>query len=261
MSMENISDDLKQKSYIWPFAIFMAFMVAMQLAEPLIGWNHPSASWWRRAPEQWIYPLQTLTCLACLIIWRKGVSWDWKWKPALIGCVFGIIGISLWLLPTIMADRIPGELREYFGNPAFEWYKYILGIDHRTEGFNPSDAFADHSPMWYAALALRFLRAVVVVAFVEELFWRGFLMRFLINDDQPWSVPFGTHSWKAYWITTIAFMLVHQPVDYMGAYFYGSLTYLLAVATKNLGATIIMHAIANLCLGYAAMSWGKYGLW
>ena len=101
----------------------------------------------------------------------------------------------------------------------------------------------------------------IVVAVVEELFWRGYLMRFLVNPDHPWKVPFGTHSWKAYWITTLCFMAVHQPVDYCGAFIYGSLAYLLAVWQKNLCAVIVMHAVANALLGWAALEWGKCGLW
>lgn len=108
---------------------------------------------------------------------------------------------------------------------------------------------------------LRFFRAVVVVALVEELFWRGYLMRLMVNPDHPWKVPFGTHSWKAYWVTTLCFMAVHQPVDYCGAFVYGSLAYLLAVWRKNLCAVIMMHAAANALLGWAALEWGKYGLW
>lgn len=259
--MNPAQERLKTKAYVLPFVVFMGFLLVLQFIVPFIEWNHVNAPWWRRAPEQWLYPLQALTCLALVIWWRKNIDWDWKLKPALIGIVFGIAGISLWLLPTMVADRLPTGIGDYFGNPSFEWYRYFLGIDYRAEGFNPSDAFAESSAAWYAALGLRFLRAVVVVAFVEELFWRGYLMRFMVNDHHPFRVPFGTHSWKSYWVTTLAFMLVHAPVDYAGAFFYGSLTYLLAVTTKNLGATIVMHATANLALGYAAMSWQKYGLW
>ena len=86
-------------------------------------------------------------------------------------------------------------------------------------------------------------------------------MRLMVNLDHPWKIPFGTHSWKAYWVTTLCFMAVHQPVDYCGAFIYGSLVYLLAVWQKNLCSVIVMHAVANALLGWAALEWGKYGLW
>ncbi len=251
----------KTIAYAGPFVVFMAFTLLMQFGSPLFEWDHPAAPWWQRHPEQWIYPLQTLACLILLIIWRKNIDWDWKLKPALTGIVFGIAGISIWLLPTMIADRLSMGVAEYFGNPSFEWYRYFLGIDSRDAGFNPSDAFTDGSAAWLASLSMRFVRAVVVVALVEELFWRGYLMRLMVNDNNPWKVPFGTHSWRAYWVTTLFFVIVHTPVDYPGAFFYGSLAYLLTVLTKNLGAVIIMHAAANLLLGWAAMSWQKFGLW
>ncbi|MFR1410906.1 MAG: type II CAAX prenyl endopeptidase Rce1 family protein [Akkermansia sp.] len=175
--------------------------------------------------------------------------------------LFGVLGILCWLAPTMAADRLPGGPDAWFGHPEWPWYRYLLGIDARPEGFDPSAGFAPGSWSWLTALALRFFRAVIVVAVVEELFWRGYLMRFLVNPDHPWKVPFGTHSWKAYWITTLCFMAVHQPVDYCGAFIYGSLAYLLAVWQKNLCAVIVMHAVANALLGWAALEWGKCGLW
>lgn len=257
----NASERQKTTAYVGPFVAFMAFVLAQQLLMPMFQWDHPAAPWWQRHPEHWLYPLQTITCLVLLIGWRKRIDWDWKWKPALTGILFGIAGIAFWLLPTMAVDRLPGDLHAWFGSPSFEWYRYLLGMDARADGFNPSDAFAAGSAGWWLSLTMRFVRAVVVVAFVEELFWRGYLMRFIINDDRPFDVPFGTHSWKAYWITTIAFMLVHAPVDYAAAFIYGSLAYLLTVTVKNLGALIVMHATANLILGAAAMAWQKYGLW
>ena len=56
-------------------------------------------------------------------------------------------------------------------------------------------------------------------------------------------------------------MLAHAPIDYAGAFVYGSLTYLLCVWSRNLGACVVMHFIANLLMGLYAMQTGKYGLW
>ena len=103
---------------------------------------------------------------------------------------------------------LPGGPVAWFGHPAWPWYRYLLGIDMRPEGFDPGVVFAPDSWSWLAALVLRFFRAVVVVALVEELFWRGYLMRLMVNLDHPWKIPFGTHSWKAYWVTTLCFMAV-----------------------------------------------------
>lgn len=73
--------------------------------------------------------------------------------------------------------------------------------------------------------------------------------------------PFGHAHWKSYLIVTGLFMVTHAPVDYAGAFAYGSLTYLLCVWSKNLGACVVMHLVANFLIGAYAMTYGKYGLW
>ena len=109
---------------------------------------------------------------------------------------------------------------------------------------------------------MRFFRAVVVVALVEEIFWRGFLMRFLLNPDRDyWKVPFGKPAWISYIVVTLAFIMVHQPVDYLGALIFGSLMYWVAVRTKSLLACVVMHGVANLLMGWYAIEFGKFGLW
>lgn len=259
--MNSMSEALKTKAYVAPFAVFMGFLLLWQFGVPMIEWDHPDAVWWRRAPEQWVYPVQAIVCFVLILHLRKAIDWDWRWHPAIWGVLFGVIGILCWLAPTMIADRLSGGADAYFGNPDWPWYRYLLGIDSRPEGFDPGEVFVSGSFSWVLALILRFFRAVVVVALVEELFWRGYLMRLIVNPDRPWQVSFGTHSWKAYWVTTLCFMAVHQPVDYCGAFIYGTLAYILAVWQKNLCAVIVMHAVANALLGWAALEWGKYGLW
>lgn len=251
--MNSVTEALKTKAYVAPFAVFMGFTLVWQFGVPLLEWDHPAAPWWRRAPEQWLYPVQAIVCFALVFRWRKAIDWDWRWKPAAWGILFGVLGILCWLAPTMIADRLPGGADAWFGHPSWPWYRYLLGIDARPDGFDPGVVFLAGSWSWLGALVLRFFRAVVVVALVEELFWRGYLMRLMVNPDHPWKVPFGTHSWKAYWVTTLCFMAVHQPVDYCGAFVYGSLAYLLAVWRKNLCAVIMMHAAANALLGWAAL--------
>jgi CAAX prenyl protease-like protein len=97
---------------------------------------------------------------------------------------------------------------------------------------------------------------------VEELFWRGFLMRFLVDQDRPlMKIPFGTHRWRVFWIVTVAVMLIHNTSDWPGAFVWGSLMYFLAVRTKSLGACIVMHAVGNLLLGLYVMKTGLWGFW
>ncbi|MEI7957248.1 MAG: CPBP family glutamic-type intramembrane protease, partial [Verrucomicrobiota bacterium] len=108
----------------------------------------------------------------------------------------------------------------------------------------------------------RFLRAAGVVALAEELFWRGFLMRFVCDwEGDFWQQPFGRGGWLSYFIVTALFIFSHGALDWAAAWVYGSLTYLLCVWSKNLGACIVMHATANFLMGLYIIAYGKFGLW
>jgi len=221
------------------------------IASSGLHWDHPDAAWWQRT-EHWFYPLQTMICGAILIFFWK--CYDIKWDNRIwVGAVMGAVGIGFWILPTHLYTTL-GYTKDTVG-----WLKY-LGLDARENGFNPNDM--QHPVAVWATMIFRFLRAAVVVAFVEEIFWRGFLMRFMLKPDgNYWKVPFGKFSWLTLGVTTLAFMLIHQPVDYAGAIVYGVLMYFVAVMTKSLAACIVMHAVSNLLMGIYALQFEKYGLW
>ena len=240
-------------AHVIPFAVFMVFTIVLQLVAAQIGWKHPDAPWWRQDPAHFIYPLQTLAALGVLLFYRKCYRFDWSWKWSLVAVVFGAVGIGFWLLPTALYDhwgltgKTSGVLK-------------LLGVDERRDGFDPG-LFTNPAAWWFVVL-MRFLRAVVIVALVEEIFWRGFLMRFVCDwEGDYWKQPFGRAHWKSYLIVTGMFMLAHGSVDYAGAIVYGSFTWLLCVWSKNLGACVVMHATANLLMGLYIMETGKYGLW
>lgn len=249
------SEDTKRTyAHTVPLGVFLGIALIYQmLVEKAVLWDHPHAPWWRHYPEQWLYPLQAIVCAILLIRWWRQYEFNWSLKWSFAGVVFGAVGIGLWLLPTTLYDHLGMA-----GEP--EGWKKLLGLAARTEGFNPG-VFANPVAYW-ASLILRFFRAAVIVALVEEIFWRGFLMRFLLDmDGNYWKQPFGKASWLSFGVVTAAFTIAHQPIDYAAAIVYGSLTYLLAIWSKNLGACVIMHATANFLMGCYIMTYGKYGLW
>jgi CAAX prenyl protease-like protein len=241
--------DSDTAAHVAPLFVFMAF-----LAVP--GWfqiKNPELSWYLRAPEHWVYPLQTLVCSALLIWFRRQYEFR-PWRGFGRATVLAFMGIGAWIFPAWLFQRLGA------GESAPEWWSW-LGLVERREGFDPS--VLSPWPAWQtAALVMRFVRMVIVVPLVEELFWRGFLMRYLNAGDASWrSVPFGTHSWRAFGIVTVLVMLAHNTEDYLGALVWGSLVYWLAVRTRSLGACVVMHAIGNLMLGIYALRTEQWGFW
>jgi len=249
-------------AYIAPFVAFMLVISILPLLDALgIAHDHPYEPWWRQKPEYWVYPLQCLVCLFLLFKYRKHYEMRWSdlrsGKNWVYGVVFGVIGIGFWILPTYLYTSL--ELSSGTEDDP-SWYSY-LGLAPRDEGFDAA-IFSDVPFAWWLSIIFRFIRAVIVVSLVEEIFWRGFLMRFLNKmEGNYWKEPFGKHSWKSFLIVTICFMLVHAPVDWIGALIFGTFMYYVAHKSKSLTACVIMHGVANLVMGVYAMGFEKYGLW
>lgn len=220
-----------------PFLVFLAFSLLLFVADGSWQWNHPSAPWYQRAPEMLIYPLQVVGCAAYIWYIRKGIRWSASLKSCLLGVFAGVVGISAWLIP------------------------YVAGWIPNEGGFEPELIFGENSAAIVIEYMFRFARAALIVPIVEELFWRGYLMRWCINRDFPQNVPLGQGSWLSYIIVTAAFMFAHNPVDYAGAFVYGSIAYLLVVRTKCLLPVILMHAVANLIMGICAIALALPQLW
>ena len=245
-------------AHVVPLAAFMLITLPYVFVADWIKWEHPSAPWWRHYPEHWIYPLQSILCLVLLFLFRKNYTLKWNVSAIGFGSLMGVVGIAFWILPTHL-HMVLGYEGEQEG--VLKWF----GVMPRYDGFNPqdlADKFDGSPAVYWATLLLRFFRAVVIVSLVEEIFWRGFLMRFLLDPDRDyWKVPFGKPAWISYSVVTGAFILIHQPVDYLGAFIFASIMYWVAVRTKSLMACVVMHGVANLVMGVYAIHYGKYGLW
>lgn len=110
-----------------------------------------------------------------------------------------------------------------------------------------------------AVLWLRAIRAVAIVPVVEELFWRGWLMRWLISADFE-KVPLGTWSASAFWIVALLFASEHGPYWDVGLA-AGLLYNWWMVRTRSLGNLIAAHAITNACLCAYVVWTGKWEYW
>ncbi|MFZ4596927.1 MAG: CAAX prenyl protease-related protein [Verrucomicrobiaceae bacterium] len=219
-------------AYVLPLAAFMLLTEAARWFKV----ENSALPWWQSAPEHWLYPLQCVIVGATLLSFRRSYVLM-PWRGLGLAALLAVLGIAVWVAPV--------------------WFGWM----ERDEGFNPN-VFAHGSAAWWGTVLMRFMRMVIIVPWVEELFWRGFLMRYVQADGVDWQrVPFGQHSWKAYGIVTALVTLVHDMSDWPAAFVWGSLVYWLAVKTKSLGACVFMHAVGNLLLGFCVMTTQQWGFW
>ena len=222
-----------EKRKLWAHLLPMAaFVVLLGLAS---GFKHPGASLWIAAPEFWIYPLQTLVCAALLIYFRREYEFHHLRQP-FFAIAIALFVFLLWIGP-----------------------QQFLHFPARLAGFNP-DTLAAAASLYRASLALRFLRLVIVVPLVEEIFWRAFLLRYLISDAFG-AVPFGTFSWVSFGVVAIAFALSHGMADWPAALVTGALYNLVAYRTKSLTSCLLAHALTNLALGLWIVATKQWGFW
>ena len=227
-----------QTAYVAPFIVFMALLA---LGEAVAHVFEGRAVWFATAPRYWVFPLQTIVCGALLA--RYWLHYEWR-RPARLGFTLGIavFVFLLWISPQAFfgaAPRIEGFDPSYFGNG----WPYALNV------------------------AVRFIRLVVVVPLLEEIFWRGFLLRYLIRDPFD-SVPFGTFSWRSFLWVIGFFGLAHYGAglwppgpDFVPALITGALYNAVAYRTRSLSSCVLAHAVTNALLGVYILRTGQWGFW
>jgi len=111
----------------------------------------------------------------------------------------------------------------------------------------------------WVVLTLRTLRAAVFVPIAEELFWRAWLMRWIISQDFS-KVPLGAWSARAFWIVAVLFAAEHGALWDVGLA-AGILYGWWMVRTKSLGDLILAHGVTNACLSAYVLFAGRWEYW
>ncbi len=220
----------KLLAYTLPMLSFVALLgVGGALRQP------EAPSLWRSAPEFWLYPVQTFLC-AGLLFWFRRDYEPFRWRKLGFALGIGLLVFVLWIAP-----------------------QQFLGFPARVIGFNP-EMLAAKPGLYWTTLVLRFLRLVVVVPLVEEIFWRGFLLRYLISEKFD-AIRFGTFSRPSFWVVVLAFTFSHLREDWPAAFLTGGLYNLVAYRTKSLGACVLAHALTNFALGLWIAATRQWGFW
>jgi uncharacterized protein len=220
-------------AYVLPFAVFMGGLALISLVQSFAPAEN--APLWLAEPKYWVFPLQAILGGGLVLWFWKTYEWGASWH-IITAVLAGLVVLAVWISPQL-----------------------LLGAEPRLEGFDP-DIFAGSAALYWGTLVLRFVRLVVVVPLLEEIFWRGFLLRYLIKEDFT-KVPFGTFSWFSFGVVTVMFGLAHFGPDFIPALLTGAIYNLLAVKTRSLKCCVIAHAVTNLGLGLYIMQTGQWGFW
>ena len=103
------------------------------------------------------------------------------------------------------------------------------------------------------------MRAVLIVPIVEELFWRAWLMRWLVNPDFK-KVALGTFTPLAFWVTAALFASEHGSYWDVGL-LTGIIYNLWMIRTKSVADCILMHAVTNGALSAYVIITAQWQYW
>ena len=202
--------------YVLPFAVFLAFL-AVQKYVPL----DPAIE----------YALRDVLLLAVLLVFSRHVI-ELRSYHRLETALIGVAVFVIWIAPDV----------------AFPAYRHYWLFDNAIVGSigtpPPESVLLKPIVLWS-----RIFRAVVLVPIIEELFWRAWLMRWLISPQFE-KVALGTYKPAAFWITALLFASEHG--SYWDVGLIAGIVYnWWMVRTRSLGDCILVHAITNACLcGY-----------
>jgi exosortase E/protease (VPEID-CTERM system) len=175
--------------------------------------------------------LRFIAGIVMLVVYRKRLlqlSWRFTWRA--LGT--GFLGFVIWLIAAHWLLR-PA--------PAPQELMVLTPLQHAG---------------WIVA---RVATAVLIVPIVEELAFRAYLLRRLINSDFE-TVPYASVHWGAIAGSSVVFGISHGSM-WLPAVVVGVLYAVLLCKTGRLGEAVAAHAVTNALLAAVVLSLGQWQLW
>lgn len=217
--------------YVLPMAGFLLFTTAEGYLPAHDG--QPSATWY---PVLYAAKVIVVAALA----WASRSTWrDLTPRPSIrtfgLAVAIGLVVAAVWI-------GLDGH------------YPLLSFLGKRTS-FDPTQL---SPPARWGFVTVRLLGLVLLIPLVEELFWRSFLIRLVIDADFE-KVPVGRVTPLAAVVTSVLFGLAHPEwlpgilTGFAWAWFLGR--------SGSLAACVVSHLAANLALGIYVVSTGSWHFW
>jgi CAAX prenyl protease-like protein len=209
--------------YILPFAVFIALLGLQQLV--------PVPVWVR-----FVVSMAAIFAVSLPVL-KGGPS------KTLLSVLVGVLVFAIWVGPDVIS-------------PA--WRHSVLfdnGVIGHPAGNTPPTSKNDGVFLFF-----RIAISVVAVPILEELFWRGWLMRWMIDSDHFERLPLGAYTPVAFWIVAVLFASEHGSFWDVGL-LAGVVYNWWIVRTRNLWDCIIAHAVTNGVLAAWVVAGNHWQYW
>jgi len=215
-------------AYIAPFLVYVGFM-SLEHAFHL--------------PLRIFYPIRCAVSLAVLVAVSRPVLSVLPFRPSrpLASMALGAAVFLVWIAP----DRLFAYRHFWlFDNPLLGSAAPSLPPDLRASAL---------------FCALRALGSTLLVPVLEELFWRAWLMRWLI-DSRFRKLPLGAFTPFSFWCTAALFAVEHGPYWEVGLA-AGVLYNWWMIRTRSLSDCVLAHSVTNGLLSAFVLGWNQWQYW
>lgn len=202
-------------------------------------------------PAAWAYAIRSALCLGLLLYLRP---WRWYsrpvWRHFPLAMLVGVGVFVAWVgLEHPAAARL-GPIQELY----LKWGVRPLGALRPALGALP---YSPDVCGWPLAI-VRILGSGLVIAVIEEFFWRGFLYRWISGSDFVAMDP-GKWSALSFWGVALIFGVEHM--EWLAGIVAGVAYGWLYLRTRDIWSAVFAHVLTNLLLGAYVIATGAYQFW
>jgi len=206
-------------AYFWPY---LSFLLILEIE--------------RRIPEEaapYLLPVKVAVPLGVFLAYflrghyRELRGCQWSITGVGQDVLVGVVGAALWMAPYLFIDSL---------RPAGD------------EAFDPNQF---GSSLAWLALGLRAVGYGVATPFIEELFVRSWLIRYIDVFDRRGDfrdVPIGRYSLRSFAVVVVWFTFSHVPWEWPVAVAWIVMTQLWFYHRRQLPSMVIVHASSNLSI-------------
>jgi CAAX prenyl protease-like protein len=196
---------------------------------------------WLPIRPEWLAPLRFAMVALTLVVFSRRVI---RLRPIapVASLALGAAVFVVWIAPDLLWPH-------YRDLPLFD--NSMVGAAHSSLPVRL------RSNLFF--IAVRVVESGVLVPIVEELFWRGWLMRWLIRSDFL-SVPPGTYTAFSFWSVVVLFAAEHGP--YWDVGLLAGVAYCWCMLrTRSLADCIVAHSVTNAALAVYVLVSGQWQYW
>lgn len=191
--------------------------------------------------------------------WLLRHHWPGLGKPHLLASVIvGLFAAWMWVAGQHWLAGIEIGNQNLGGTLSFGIKPPFFELAPRSFE-SVSDKFST-APAFWSHVVLKITRAVTIVPVVEELFWRGFVLRAFVNWNRFEDVPLGKFTWFSFLGSSLLSVAQH-PANWGVSILCWMLFNALFYWNRSLLCLMLTHAITNLALYIYVVRSGDWQFW